>query len=101
MTIDINKLKTKVGKVEVTTGGVLKSEGSSVRNKTGTWRSFKPITNKDACVSCGLCWAVCPEGCIHKDQANKFSADLDYCKGCGICANECPVKAITMVKEEK
>jgi len=48
-----------------------------------------------------LCWAVCPEGCIKKDQANKFTADLDYCKGCGICANECPVKAISMVREEK
>lgn len=99
--VDLDKLKTRVGKTEVTLGAVLKSDGSSAKNKTGGWRAFRPITDKNVCVGCGLCWAVCPEGCIRKDQAGKFSADLDYCKGCGICANECPVKAITMVKEEK
>jgi len=99
--VDFDKLKSKVGKVEVTTGGVLKSNGSSARNKTGGWRAMRPITNKDVCVGCGLCWAICPEGCIRKDASGKFSADLDYCKGCGICANECPVKAISMVEEKK
>jgi pyruvate ferredoxin oxidoreductase delta subunit len=99
--IDIDALKTKLGKAEVTLGGVLKSDGSSSRNKTGGWRAFRPNTNRDACTGCGLCWTVCPEGCIHKGADGKFSADLDYCKGCGICANECPVKAISMSKEEK
>ena len=99
--IDVDKLKTKVGKAEVTTGGVLRSDGSSARNKTGGWRAMRPVTDRNVCVACGLCWAICPEGCIHKGGDGKFSADLDYCKGCGICAAECPVKAIGMVKEEK
>lgn len=99
--VDFDKLKTKVEGTEVTTGAVLKSDGSSALNKTGGWRAFRPNTDRDACTACGLCWAVCPEGCIHRGEDGKFSADLDYCKGCGICANECPVKAITMTKEEK
>lgn len=99
--IDFENLKMKVGDKEITIGAVLESNGSTSNLKTGAWRSMRPATDYEKCTGCGICWSLCPEGCIKKRDDRKFEADLDYCKGCGICANECPVKAITMVMEEK
>lgn len=65
--------------------------------KTGTWRVFRPVVERERCNQCGLCAAYCPDNAISED----LEIDLTYCKGCGICANECPKKAITMVREEK
>jgi len=65
--------------------------------KTGTWRVFRPVVDKEKCNECGLCQTFCPDGTIDEE----LTIDLDFCKGCGICANECPKKAITMVREEK
>lgn len=72
--------------------------GSFIENKTGDWRTFKPIINKEKCIGCKLCWFYCPEGCISM-QDGKATVNYDYCKGCGICANECPTKAIKMERE--
>ena len=77
----------------------LYSDQPSTVNKTGSWRSMRPIVDTNECIKCGKCWSVCPEGCIHKNKGGYFIADLDYCKGCGICANECPKKCIKMVEE--
>jgi pyruvate ferredoxin oxidoreductase delta subunit len=63
--------------------------------KTGTWRTFKPVLDRESCKECGNCIMYCPEACIDKD----LNIDYDYCKGCGICANECPSKSIKMVRE--
>lgn len=76
-------------------GAAVKEPGSTKNNKTGSWRTFKPINDKDKCISCGICYYFCPEGCISTD----IVIDYDYCKGCGICAEECPVKAINMERE--
>ena len=65
--------------------------------KTGTWRVFRPVVDKEKCNACGLCATYCPDGVINED----LEIDLNYCKGCGICANECPKKAIEMVREDK
>ncbi|PIN85983.1 pyruvate synthase [Candidatus Woesearchaeota archaeon CG10_big_fil_rev_8_21_14_0_10_44_13] len=78
-------------------GAVITRPGSSVKNKTGSWKEFRPVRDEKKCIRCGFCWMFCPDNAINE----KFEADLDYCKGCGICANECPVKCIAMVKEEK
>ena len=99
--IDFEKIKLKVNDKEITIGAVLESKGSTAKTKTGAWRSLRPVTDFDKCISCGICWSLCPEGAIKKRPDGKFEVNLDYCKGCGICANECPVKAIKMVKEEK
>lgn len=73
-------------------GAVITEAGNSVQNKTGSWRSFKPIiTNK--CIGCGTCARFCPENCILIEN-KKAKINYDYCKGCLICVNECPVKAI-------
>lgn len=79
----------------VSVGAVVKEPGSTRKNKTGSWRTFKPILDKEKCIDCGNCVLFCPEGCINKE----YDIDYDYCKGCGICAEECPVKAIKMERE--
>ena len=70
-------------------------EGAS--GKTGSWRVYRPVVDKEKCNACGLCAMYCPDAAINED----LEVDLDFCKGCGICAHECPKKAITMQREEK
>lgn len=84
-------------KPKITIGAVIEEPGSTIKNKTGGWRSFRPVRDKEKCTKCGLCWKFCPDNAINED----FDVNYDYCKGCGICANICPFKAIKMVKEEK
>lgn len=74
--------------------------GTSRENKTGSWRSQKPIVKEDGCIKCGICVKFCPEGCISGPPENVAKIDYDYCKGCGICVSECPKKTIEMVIEE-
>lgn len=81
-------------------GATITNAGSSVKNKTGSWRTLKPIVNKEKCIGCGICEQFCPDSAI-KIINKKSVINYDYCKGCGICAIECPYKAIYMAKEEK
>ncbi|MCX6695898.1 MAG: 4Fe-4S binding protein [Candidatus Altiarchaeota archaeon] len=101
MRVDLSKIKKKVGKVEITTGAVLASDGSTEKNKTGGWRAMRPVTDHAKCTGCGICWVYRPDASRFKDKDGKYDVVLDYCKGCGICADVCPVKCITMVAEEK
>jgi pyruvate ferredoxin oxidoreductase delta subunit len=64
--------------------------------KTGAWRGFKPVVDREKCSRCGICELYCPDNAINAD----LEIDLEFCKGCGICANECPKKAIEMVKDQ-
>ena len=66
--------------------------------KTGSWRVFKPIVNRELCKKCMICVEFCPDGAIYEVE-DSVEIDYDYCKGCGICANECPYKAVKMVEE--
>ncbi len=70
-------------------------EGAS--GKTGSWRTFRPVIDRETCNECGLCAMYCPDGVIDGD----LKIDLDFCKGCGICARECPKNAIEMIREEE
>jgi len=81
-------------------GAVITEPGSSTQNKTGSWRSLKPVVEKEKCIKCGRCWQFCPDNAINMGKEGAF-VNYDYCKGCGICAMECPVKCIKMEKEEK
>ena len=98
---------------------------TSRNNKTGSWRTKKPVTDYALCIGCSICAKVCPEGCIemtapakatnssakvtsstdissHANPAKlKPLTDYDFCKGCALCAHECPVKAISMVDDIK
>jgi pyruvate ferredoxin oxidoreductase delta subunit len=74
------------------------SEGMYILD-TASWRTEKPIMNKDLCIECGLCLSYCPVNAIIYNDSNKYEITYDFCKGCGICAVECPKKAITMTAE--
>ncbi|MFA5183963.1 MAG: 4Fe-4S dicluster-binding protein [Patescibacteria group bacterium] len=74
---------------------------TSLTNKTGGWRTQKPVTDHQACIGCSLCAKICPENCIQMlpragSHQLKPITDYNYCKGCALCAKECPVKAIKM-----
>ncbi len=82
---------------------IVTKANSSLNNKTGSWRSYRPVVNKNKCIACGMCTKICPDGAINfKKIKGKLKADVnyDYCKGCGLCAKECPVKAIIMEREK-
>ena len=81
-------------------GAVIHEPGSTVKNKTGNWRTERPIVNMAKCTGCGICWVVCPDGAPFK-KGKIFDIDYDYCKGCLICKKECPFKAIDSADEER
>ena len=70
--------------------------GWSRDNRTGSWRTERPVLDPERCTDCSLCWLFCPDGCVERDT---WVIDLTYCKGCGVCAQECKRKAITMERE--
>jgi pyruvate ferredoxin oxidoreductase delta subunit len=82
----------------------------SLKNKTGSWRNFRPVVDKMKCINCAICEISCPEGCILQFNSlltkypslkgKYYEADLTYCKGCGICPEVCPVKCIKMKAEK-
>ena len=39
----------------VSIGCAISEPGSTRKNKTGSWRTFKPILDKEACVDCDKC----------------------------------------------
>ena len=82
------------------TGGVINEPGSSKKNKTGGWRTRKPIILREKCIKCGKCWVFCPDNAI-KIRNGAPVIDYDYCKGCLICVQQCPVRAIIVEEEEK
>jgi len=77
---------------------------SSLQNKTGSWRSYKPVIDLNKCIACGICAKICPDSAANLKRIKgemKAEINYDYCKGCGLCAKECPVKAIRMDAENK
>lgn len=85
---------------------IIVKPNTTIVNKTGGWRTFKPKFSYDKCISCGICSRICPEACIAMEISKQYKKqkpiiDYDYCKGCGLCAEECPVKAVIMKREEK
>jgi pyruvate ferredoxin oxidoreductase delta subunit len=83
--------------------GIITEPGSSLKNKTYTWRDgLKPVWIKKNCINCLTCFINCPDRAIKVGKdGNMAGHNLNYCKGCGICAQVCPSKpkAIMMVKE--
>ncbi|HEX9015758.1 MAG TPA: 4Fe-4S binding protein [Chloroflexota bacterium] len=81
------------------TQGLFGDAAGSLANKTGSWRSSRPVFLQEKCTGCRLCEMVCPDAVVYALEKKKYTSDLDYCKGCGICAQECPVGDIIMKPE--
>ena len=82
---------------ELALGGDIETPGSSQDFVTGNWRTAGyPVTNPEACIKCGVCWALCPDMAYSKNQQDFYDWKGRYCKGCGVCAEECPKGAIEM-----
>lgn len=81
-------------------GATVLEPGSSLKYKTGDWRAFKPVVDKEKCINCFFCWIYCPDAAIVRKEEG-IEINYEYCKGCGICAKECPKEAIKMVEEQK
>lgn len=103
--------------------GAVVEPGTSLVNKTGSWRVSRPVVRHEQCTGCSLCVTYCPDAAAKfvgerrtdeemthwdrravpraakHDGSQKIAIDYDYCKGCGICAEECPIDAIRMVPE--
>jgi pyruvate ferredoxin oxidoreductase delta subunit len=94
----MSKLK---GWKDIPIGGVIPHGGTAFDYETGSWRSFRPIHDRDKCIDCLDCWFCCPDAAIIAEDGKFKGFDLEHCKGCGICAKVCPPKvgAITMKSE--
>lgn len=93
-----NRLK---GWKELPCGAIITDREAVKENKTGAWRSQRPVWNKEKCRQCLMCWIYCPDSAIMVEDDKVTGIDYDYCKGCGICVGVCPAKAIDMEKERK
>lgn len=67
-------------------------------NRTGDWRSQRPVIDAKRCTGCAICWKFCPEACVTLTEKVPVIS-LDYCKGCAICAAECPQECVEMRPE--
>ncbi|GLI36750.1 ferredoxin family protein [Geobacter hydrogenophilus] len=50
--------------------------------------------NREACIGCGMCVAVCPHGVFALQGTKAEIRDFDACMECGACAVNCSVGAI-------
>lgn len=75
------------------------AEANTPQRRTGSWRQFRPVLEREKCNRCWLCFVSCPEGAIELDDEEYPRVDLEVCKGCLLCAHECPTHAFRVERE--
>jgi pyruvate ferredoxin oxidoreductase gamma subunit len=80
---------------------VIFSGATSVKVRTGLWRTLRPVIDYDNCNRCWwICSTFCPDGAINVIDSNP-GIDYDHCKGCMICVAQCPPHAIGAIPEQQ
>lgn len=73
---------------------------TSVKVRTGLWRTMRPVINYEKCSGCWwICSTYCPDGAINVRDDKLPDIDYDHCKGCLICVAQCPPHAIESIPE--
>ncbi len=79
---------------------VIHAAQTSVKIRTGLWRTQRPIINYDHCNHCWwICSSSCPDSAINIENGKTPVVDYDHCKGCMICVAQCPAHAIESMAE--
>ena len=59
------------------------------------WLSQDIVRDDDACIHCGACTPVCPNGALAIDRATmRVDYDNEKCVACELCVRACPVNAM-------
>jgi pyruvate ferredoxin oxidoreductase gamma subunit len=73
---------------------------TSVKVRTGLWRTMRPIINYEKCSGCWwVCSTYCPDGAINVSEKGLPEIDYEHCKGCLVCVAQCPPHAIESIPE--
>lgn len=73
---------------------------TSVKVRTGLWRTMRPVINYDNCSGCSwICGTYCPDGAINVRDDGYPEIDYEHCKGCLVCVAQCPPHAIESIPE--
>lgn len=73
---------------------------TSVKVRTGLWRTMRPIIDYEKCSGCWwVCSTYCPDSTITVNAQGLPEIDYDHCKGCMICVAQCPPHAIEAIPE--
>jgi len=84
-----------------TSAPTIHAGATSVRIKTGLWRTLRPVVDVNLCNRCNwICGSFCPDGAINADANGYPVIDYDHCKGCLICVAQCPPHAIAVEPEK-
>lgn len=62
--------------------------------------SFVAVVDRDACVGCGNCFALCPFDAVSMESPGISDIDPEKCRGCGICIPYCTGLAIELKNYE-
>lgn len=55
--------------------------------------------DRDICVECGMCTAICPTDALFMTSARRLEFDKEKCTVCGLCTRVCPVRALEISSE--
>jgi pyruvate ferredoxin oxidoreductase gamma subunit len=77
------------------------ASANTAERRTGNWRQFRPVLEKESCNRCWLCFVSCPEAAIGLDAEEFPLVDYEVCKGCLLCAHECPTHAFRIERETR
>jgi Fe-S-cluster-containing hydrogenase component 2 len=55
--------------------------------------------NRDQCISCFLCYYICPHGVIVMNDGEAILTHSERCVSCGACQLNCPSGAISVTQK--